>query len=305
MAIVGSATVISTREGIDAEGHQQYTTVYKVESDTRTESPIAVRQAPGMLGWGSYYELHGESNPDAWCSGISTDRDQADATGKFWLVTVTHSTKPSSRQKNAAGTGGLQTSPLSEPWKIGGSYATGTRVVQRNKDGDQLINSAFEPISYEIPDGYDTLTLSGPSATISLLSRAQAVNRVNSAAIWGLSTRMLFLSQWQYEILHHGSLAYVQNSLLFWIKYTLWNEKSYEMGTREYISTNASGKKFMPIIAPNDSGYGGKYYLDASGRKLSDADVVAQNFVEREDEVIPEFDFTSLGFPDPLPGPFV
>jgi len=302
MAVVGDAKMLSSEESIDQEGHQTYTTVYRVESDSRTESPITIRQASGMLGWGSYYQIGSDVNYDAWCVGINTARDQSETTAKVWLVTVTHSTKPGSREK---ATGGLQTSPVVDQWKVGGSYATGTKIVTEDKDGNKLINSAFEPVSYEVPDGYDTLSLTGYSATISLSTRAQAVNKVNSATIWGLSARMLFLPQWNYEILYSGITPYVKHDLLFWIKYDLWNEKSFEMGSREYISTNASGKKFMPIIAPNDQGYQGKYFLDGSGRKLSDSDIVAGNFVEREDEVIKEFDFLTLGLPNPLPGPFV
>jgi hypothetical protein len=302
VTIIGSATALSTEESIDAEGHQVYTSVYRVQSNDPNENPIRVREASGAPDYGDHYTWGGVSNTDAFCLGKQTQFEKEEDSRLFWLVTCTHTTKPVGRDGKSLK---LRANPLSEPWKIGGSYVQGTKAVQRNKNGAPTINTAFEQITYEIPDGYDTLNLEGPTDTISLSTRAQAVLKVNSASMWGLSPRMLLLQQWQYEIMYHGSRPYVYHRLQFLIKYDLWNEKSYEMGTREYISTNPAGKQFVPIVSANDAGYSGRYFLDASGRKLSDANVVAGNFVEREDEIIPEYNFLTLGFPDPLPGPFV
>lgn len=303
MAIIGQAVQLSTEETIDSEGHQTYTSRYRVQSDDPYENPISVREAIGIPDYGDEYGWGGVYNLDAFCNNKHTAFWKEEDSHLFWIVTTTHSTKPSNRSRSGgSGGGGIQTNPLLETWKISGSYVQGTRLESKHTDGRPIINSAKEKKEIEVPDGYDTLNLEGPSPTISLSTRAQAVFHCNSTAIWGLSPRMLLLPQWQYEILHHGPLEYVYHRLTFWIKYTLWDDDFLDVGTRELVDATIAdvSKRYKPITfrGTHDS-----HLLNGAGR-LVDLTILPDGFT-MPCKAIKEFDFTALGFPDPLPGPFV
>jgi hypothetical protein len=297
---VGAATQLSTDETIDQDGHQVYTSVYMVVATTATENPITVRNASGIPAYGSSYSWGGVTNPDAYLIGARTSRSDTDGTHLKWLVTVTHSTRATSRNKAQ----GLQTSPLAEEWRISGSFVQTTRVADKDRNGRALQNSADEPKGIEVPDGYDTLRLSGPSAFISLSTRAQAINKVNSETIWGLIARQLYLAQWQYQIMSNGTSQYVHNDLEFWIKYAKWNDTFLDEGTREYLgASDPDPAKWYRAIPDGIDGAQSVHLLDGAGRLLNRT--ANPNGIYLENEVLYEYDFTRLGFPNPLPGPFV
>lgn len=303
MTITGPAEPLSTEETIGDDGHQTYVSRYRVRSDDPFENPILVREAIGVPDYGSEYGWGGVYNLDAFCNNKQTARDNEDSTHLSWIVTTTHSTKPSSRSRSGGSAGGgIQTHPLFEPWKIGGSYVQGTKIVEKHTDGRPIINSAKEKKGIEVPDGYDTLTLEGPSASLSLPTRAQAIFHCNETAIWGLSPRQLLLPQWQYDVLHHGPLAYAYNRLTFWIKYALWDDDFLDIGTRELVDSTIAdvSKRYKPITF---RGTHDTHLLNGAGR-LADLLILPDGFTI-PCKAIEEFDFTTLGFPDPLPGPFV
>lgn len=302
---VGAGRPTETSMVIDADGHTTYTSTYEVTVTDPFETCNDVSVASGIPQFGDAYVWGSGGNPDAFCCGKSVSNTHKQGSNLFRVVTAIHSTKPGTRARSG---NNVVTNPLAEPWKKGGSYVAGTRVTSINKDGTPILTTGLETKYFDVPDGYDTLQLEGPSATLSLSQRSQAVLRCNSAAIWGLTARQVFLAQWQWEELYFGSSSYFYHRLEFHIKYAGWNEVWVNEGTQEYVSTNPIGQRIVPIIATNDSGGKQTRFLDATGRALPEA-AIPGSVVTNTSQVITEFDFTtltgSIGMPNPLPGNFV
>ena len=291
---------------IDGEGWKTYTATYDVTCTDPYELPDDVSFAAGVPSWGDYFTWGSGGNYNAFCNGKHIARDSKDASNLQWVVTCTFTNKPGARRSRNAGN--VPTSPLDEPWKVGGSFVSGTRVTNIDKDGLPIITSGLEPKYFDVPDGYDTLSLEGSSLIMPLTTRAQAVLHANSATIWGLTARQVFLSQWQWQELFHGSASYFTHRLEFWLKYAGWNEVWLNEGTQEYVSGNPAGKRIVPIIATNDAAGRQTRYLNSSGRILPESSIPS-GVITNTSKVIAEFDFTTLtgliGLPNPLPGNFV
>lgn len=308
MTVTGAATPLDTTEAFDAEGHITYTSRYRVRSDDPMECPINVRNASGIPTYATAYTWNGVTNNYAFCQTCMSAFELSDATHLSWIVTVTHTTKPNSRQQGG-GISALRTEPTAEPWKVSGSFATGTRLETFDKDGLPTLTTGLELKYFEIPDGYDTLSLEGYSQSMSLPIRAQAINHCNETAIWDLTPRQVYLAQWQHDQIFHGNGSYFHHRFDFWIKYDKWNEKWPMAGTQEFISSEPDPyKRIVPIIPTNDYGGSALRFLDLNGRVIPPPSIPAA-IVNQTTEMIREFDFTtlsgSIGLPNPLPGNFV
>lgn len=303
---VGAGKALSTEMTIDGDGYKVYTSIYGVHCTDPYELADDVSFATDVPSWGDSYTWGAGGNPDAFCNNKHVARDQKDATHLEWIITCSFTNKPSGKRERSSGN--VATNPLNEPWKVGGSYTTGTRVTNIDKDGAPIVTTGLEPKYFEVPDGYDTVSLEGTSLFMSISTRAQAINRCNSATIWGLTARQLYLAQWTYTQEWHGSTQYFRHRMEWWIKYAGWNEVWLNEGTQEYVSTNAVGKRIVPILASNDAAGRQTRYLNSSGRILPETSIPS-GVITNTSKVILESDFTtlsaSIGLPNPLPGNFI
>lgn len=289
--------------GVSADGHQQYDVVVQARATDAADGPHLVLVA--TLNWlPPTYQFGNDSNPYALLHTVGNAKlVNEEEYFKLWRVPATYSTKSllqSSNPKNLIG------DPITTiPWEIGGSYTQNTRYTDRDRFDNVMTNSAGEPREDEKPENIDTLTLEGPSYRISLSTRAQAIGKVNSAAIWGLSPRMLKLKQWTYKVRWIGAGdSYAWNSLHFEIKYSLWNFVYTDVGYREYFGIGPDGKPvYAQILTDNDIPVSRPVALNGSGLRL-DISTQPQGF-KFSKEVLDEYDFLTLGFPNPLPGPFI
>lgn len=310
MSVVSVTTLRSTG-GIDDEGHQSYDVVYHVRTNDPEDGPYVAINASGVARWGDSYIYGNESNQFAFCRRLTADYVDWPNDRLNYHVSAYYTTKPfggysGSRGGDVSSTSLFQ-SPLDEPWKISGSYIRLTRITDRDKDGKAMTTSAHEPKVAEVPDGHDTLRLEGPSATLSLATRAQAMFHVNSATIWGLTARQLLMTKWDYDVRYYGTQSYIHNSMEFEINYAGWNETYIDAGFREYIGADiVTGKPmYREILASNGVPVTQPVLLGGDGLIISDADIQAGNYYSFTKQVIGEYDFTALGFPSVLPGPFV
>lgn len=306
-----SVTTLRSVGGIDDEGHQDYTVDYHVKTNSVNDGPYVAINATGVARWGDAYSYGSESNAYAFCRRLRADYAKYPDDRLNWIVQAYYTTKPYGGYSGSRGgeltSTGLFQSPLDEPWKISGSYVRLTRVTDRDRNGDAITNSAHEPKVAEVPYGHDTLRLEGPSATLSLSTRAQAMFAVNSATIWGLTARQLMMTSWTYDIRYYGTQAYVHNSLEFEINYAGWNEVFVDAGFREYVGKDIVTNKpiYRQILSSNGVPVTSPVLLGGDGLIISDDDVTAGSYYTITKQVIGEFDFTTLGFPSVLPGPFV
>lgn len=302
---VGVARVIDTSMVIDADGHTTYTTTWEVTVTDPLDTCNDVSVASGIHLFGDPYTHGSGGNPDAFCCGKSVSNIHQGSSNLFRVVTATFSTKPGTRARSG---NNLVANPLNEPWKFSNSFVLGTRVTSRDKDGFPIYTTGLEEKYFDTPDGYIAIQLEGPSLTMSLDQQSNAVAHCNSATIWNLTERKVYLAQWQSQELKHGNLSYFYHNMEFWVKRDKWNEFWHNAGTQEYVSTNPIGQRIVPILSTNDSGGRQTRFLDANGRILPEVSIPG-GVITKESELIPEFDFTalsgSIGLPNPLPGNFV
>ena len=306
-----STNAISATSSVDNNGDDSYTVVYRVIYDSLV-GPDTARFASGLPSlWVSAYTgaqaVGGDSNVNAFCkskeAAYESPPTENDEGSLFvFVVTCTYDTKLDLNSKRV-GTSADQ-DPLAV-WEASLSYRTGTELTNKDKDDNIILNAVEEVKVVQIPSGDDTLVLKGNTATLSLSTRAAAVGKTNSVAMWGFGARELYLNQWQATTPWRGATQYVHHRLEFLIDEDKWNTQLFEESTKELISAvGVTPKVFAPILN------GAKPItqpvpLDNDGKKL---DLVANpNGIDpTEKEVIKETDFLSFGIlPTTLPGPFV
>lgn len=309
--------------GIDSSFNRTYTATLQVIAD-KGDGPLTVLNAPGIPRWGSYYQYGNEF--DLWSFSrdykptpkehIKYDPGDGGGTREMvkWHVQVTYTTSPAQRSSNDS-----RQNPLFEPPKISGSFLGGTKEAIRNKDGALIVNTAgeiYDP-SPTVADDIDTLLISFNTAYISLLQRANARGKVNSASIWGLDERMALLYRWDYEILYAGSMPFVSHRFEFHINYT------QTPSTNVCLGSSYAGNRGWYTVLPNQGLAPLKTANtpDTKRRAKDDMDNPLTHPVKLKCDgteetgtterwniftVEEEFDFTTIpGMPNPLPGPFI
>lgn len=312
----------------DTQGHRLYESEYLVTA-TLDIDPVTIRQDSRVPQRGDKYKWLMDPNltavEDEWayCSQVKLSMDPVrikDFEGEpalLWTISTTHTTKLDLNYPI------FREDPLDDPPIIDGGFAPFRKFVYRDKDGNQIQNTARFPLldPVEIDDAYDTLKISFKTAKIDLGLRQEYRGAVNSTPIWGLTARQVKLTAWRWKSVRiREDDYYVQHDLEFIISLEQMPDASIV-----HSSPNYGGKKGWYTVRENK---GDKYYLGgaATGTKLT-----LYNFVTRQGEeytdwlksdgdeatsvaqrgylvfaVEPEKDFTLIpGLPHPLlPGPF-
>lgn len=301
---VTTINLVSTSGSISPDGHIDLTANYEVFTSSASDLAYVVLAAVDAYIPATWPDL-------AYAVPHRIGEATQVAEHKKWNVPVLYSTRPlpggvgaGFTIKNVYGTDSKII--LDEPWRISGTYVGTTRGATKDIDGNPIVTLGTEELKVrEVPDGYDTLRLEGASANISLPTRAQAVKKCNSATMWGLTPRQLFLENWAFEIRYYAGTAYIWNALDFWIKYDEWTERFWNASKKkinpdwnpfldepEDRLTAILGYDKLPITEPQ--------LIDATGAPCDPDDAVELAY-----EVIGEFNFLTLGLPPTLPGPFV
>lgn len=304
MAIT-STQVTETHGGVDGDGHRTYTAEYRIISNDSSDCVETVITAV-IAATPTTWVFGNDSNANMFCASIGPAKlREKDASRRVWDCPVVYSTKPLGGDGSSSRPLSPFTSPTAEPWRISGSFVEGEKQTTLDRNGLPITTRGTEELkSFSVPYGHDTLHLEGASATISLSTRAQAVFRTNSQTIWGLQPRQLLLMNWRYDIKRHGTADYAYHVLDFLINYEFWTEKWINASFKQYntgwTAARPATEKLVPILDKTGMPVHEPFPIDNLG-----SPVVIGSPLINEDEVIPEFDFTTLGFPDPLPGPFV
>ena len=308
---------VSSVGGIGEDRHQQFIVTYWMQTDTANDGPWTIINAAGAPRWGDAYQFGNDYNPYCFCRSVGNPQLIDEVNDRLnWHTPYNYTTKPPGGGIGGAGGGNTSSSllfqsPLDEPWRISGSYARGTKLVDRDNRGIPLLLANFEIKTTEIPIGQDTLHLEGPTQLISMPLRRRSVFHVNSTEIWGFEPRQLLLVNWGFDVRYFGKEPYVYHAMDWEINYETWDVKYMNASLKEWTKVNIDGdKKLMPILdnagmpvtkpwplAVNIPGY-------ADGEKLLEIHLPGSIKYDTR-QVIAETDFHEIGFPDPLPGPFI
>lgn len=287
---------------VDGDGHKNYQAIYHVYVSTSLDGPdtvinAVIAVAPATWTFGN------DNNLFLSVTGIGQAQlIDMPGTQRKWQVPVSYSTKPIPGTASHSWALDPFTSPTAEPWKVSGTFVRGQRFTYHDKNGNLItLQGTNELKGVEIPDGHDTVHLEGWTSGIDLPDRSDAVFHVNSLAMWGLSARTILLLNWTFQLFHRGSDEYVFNVFDFEIKRDIWNEEylnaSYKKVNPNWATGEPLSKKLMSI-----TDYGGQpelHPIDADGNEC-EFSAAPLNIAA----VLQEFNFLTLGIPNPLPGPF-
>lgn len=284
----------------DPDHNRSYVSIYEVITDDKEDGPITALNAPGIPPYRSQYSWGNDLDNWAFANDATADLRNVDETRKLWTVTVNFSTRPSFR----CGDTKIE-NPLSEPIRLGGSFMQFTRPATTDRNGNAIINSVSEPFipSIEIDDSRKVLTIQKNTAAISLSNWANYSDTVNSGSLWGLSARMVKLNQWRWTVQYWGTcFAYISNEWEFHINYQLWNHKPLDAGFR-HLPAGASRPNYETIMDSKDQPRHQPTPLNGSGVIVDLAGGGTPYYWTFE--IYAERDFTVIGVPAVLPGPFI
>lgn len=295
---VSSVNAINLTASEDDEGDSTYVVTYRIVCTNATDG-VRTCFASGLLpGYGDTYSFHGETNTAAFYRTYSNFRYEDTEHRLTRLIDITYSSKPTWKKEQAA-----FADPLAEPWKIRGGFTDRMVLTGVDKDGVAITNSADEQKFFQIPGGNPVIHFEGYTATISLTTQSQAVKKVNSATIWGLAARKVFLNKWDYEILYHDTTPYVKHVMDFEVDVNEWNEVFMDMGTRTMLVV---GTRHVYTEVQDSRDHKGRREIHLDGNGQENDWTANPNGVTITAEIIKEFDFTTIpGLPTTLPIAFV
>jgi hypothetical protein len=290
------------------DGTIEYTSVYRVLTDARTDGPRVVLAASGLPKRGDTYSNASESDGAAWCRPrqVSLELSQEESS-KSWLVTCPFSAKGQSEDPQKD-----DKDPIDWQWHCRLDTWTRMEAPDADRNGRPLVNVCNEPFlpppEVENPDPLIILEKNHPF--INLTQWAESQGKVNSTVQWGLSTRSIKLRKWTAE--PHWiapGLMYWKSRLDLEIKFQRWFFQPPNLGFREFAGIDpATGKpmwheirdEFWNVLARPVA-------LDQNGEQLP-AGAAALFFDQaggplQKFELEDEYDFSTI-LPATLPGNF-
>lgn len=296
-----AARQIKSEMDWDPDHNRQYTSEYEVITDDKNDGPITAVGAPGIPSYRSSYQWGNDFDNWAFAHHAHANCRNPDETRRLWTVVITHSTRPSFR----CGDFRIE-NPLSEPIRLSGSFMQFTRAALKDKDGKALLNSVDEPFTppIEVDDSRKVLVMQKNTAAISLSSWADYNDTVNAGPMWGLLRRAIKLNQWRWTVQYYGTCnAYIANEWELHIDLrTAWTHKPLDAGFR-YLPAEAVRPNYETILIKDVPRHLATP-LNGAGAIVDLVTNPAAAFFHTF-AIYEERDFTAIGIPSTLPGPFI
>lgn len=226
------------------DGHRTYSLEQRIETDNYNYSPIQVLELAtesayfgGIPERGDYWTF---GSNDLWALATGElslepeflDNDQS----YFWKATSKFSTVPN--DASGSGTGGAENPTLDLPKVSGGAEMVRT-LASSDKDGNALTNSAHEPLlgdAVERDRALPTVSIENNVASNPLIDAEYALNRVNSASMWGYGPRQVKLTDFSWEkIILTDGYVYYRVQYTFTIDPFDWDIPILDEGTKVLI----------------------------------------------------------------------
>lgn len=203
-----------------ADGPTTYTRVFLVVTDDPLDGAQLVRQATGVPSIGDLYVTETESDDTCVCVSVDPNQDGEDP--RKWTVTCEYTDE-------------TKENPVDEPArKTWGS--TARRVpLERDLDGDPIVNSANEPFDPPPEDEeYDlTLTITRNEATFDPLTIRAYQNKVNDAEFFDFPAGEVKCNEIVASDQERDDEAFVQVTYKFQIREGGWQLELLDQGFRQ------------------------------------------------------------------------
>lgn len=205
MAVISVSEPRTKMGGRDNEGYREFTVSHIVETNDILDGPYVVMNAGGLPAIGSIWNFGNDVDIWAFCTPYMQVRVHEEKEGdstKFWRAEQKFSTKPLNRCQDTT-----IEDPLLEPQKVSGSFVNYTKEAVFDKDGNMIRNSAWEQLRgsiVEFDEHRATVKIGQNVATLGLDVFTAMMNTVNDSSLWGLSARMIKLSNVSWERQYYG-----------------------------------------------------------------------------------------------------
>lgn len=194
---------------IDPDGHRNYSAVWLIEADVGSiaDGPMSICAAVGLPQIGDPWIFGNDNDPWAFCwPDWNVTPVLTHTPGYFWTVEQKFTTKPFLRCML------LQIlNPVDEPFKISGSFVNYTRETQTDMNGNVILSSSLEFLkgqSMERDYARFTVEIEFNVAPADLGLTTQAIHTLNDAILWGLPTRCVKFSRFNWRRVAFGVCSY-------------------------------------------------------------------------------------------------
>lgn len=280
----------------DKDGHRDYKLKWLIETDSPLDGPVGVFNATGLPAIGSTFTFGNDVDawafcrPNAECSPVLTKEPN-----RLWTLTQNYSTRPIERDQTDE-----KTDPLLEPDRVSGSFVKYVKEITKDRNGDVLKTSSHELLKgplLEFDHNRPTVKIGKSLATLPLATFSEMVDTVNDATLWGLSARMIKLSNvsWQRKY-YQTSTVYYTVDYEFDIDFTTFDRKAVDQGTKVLAAGGNANNPEDFEVYKDANGENTTILLDGNGAPLGNA----ASPVEIDIEYYAESDFTLLGIPTSL-----
>lgn len=238
--------------GMDDEGHRTYDIEWLVKvADAWLDGPVKAMQCPALpdifstWDWGNDIDDYAYCTPSLRCRPIV----QNEATDMY-VIGQTFTTKPFTKNQ------GNPDNPLLNPPEISGSFTKFTREATRDKNGKGIKSSSHERFKGSVTErdySRHNVQIKMVSATLPLTTYVQYIDSVNSVSMWGLSARMVKLSNVAWTKHFYGSAwasVYYDITYEFDIDFQTFRRYIMDEGTKVLKSggTLTNPKDFEPYL---------------------------------------------------------
>lgn len=256
----------------DRDGHRTYEVDWLVEvDDPYFDGPYVAANAAGLPPIGSVWVTGNDYDPYAFCTPemkvARLNSDQGELS-EFFVISQVFTTRPLNKDSQSP------ENPLLVPPEVSGSFVQFTREASRDKDGNPLKSSSLERFigaAVERDYGNHQVTIKVNSATLPLATWMPYMHSVNSAALWGLSARMVKLSNVSWRRAYYGASytsVYYEVTFDFDINFETFDRYILDEGTRVLKDGGnpEDPKDFKPFTI---EGQPSNVLLDGAGKAIT------------------------------------
>lgn len=281
----------------DDEGHRSYDAEYLVGTDDPWDGPGLVLSTPGLPMVGNYWAIGNDVDYWAYCWPTAYVKKAfvENEPGQWWKAGYTFSTKPFKRCQDQS-----IDDPLNEPLRMSGSFVTKTREVMFDRYGKAIKSSSHEIIRgqiVEFDDSAPQVKIGMNLMTLPLSDFAPMIHSVNDAPLWGLSPRMVKLSNATWSRLVYGTCNfYYTVDYDFDVNYKTFDRKAVDEGTKILASGGTLTDPRDFIAYKDKRGENSRVLLNGSGAPLTNGTTPFEIPIEYYSEA----NFLALGIPPTL-----
>lgn len=212
------------------DGHLDIVSEWLVETTDPLDGPVVVGSCSGLPATFSIWSYGNDVFSEALCSPllvIVPNKPKDGSKGVSWTVQVKHTTRP-------VRSDALPGNPLTAPAKFSGSFLRFQAEAPRDRHGNLLVTTSFEPIQADARmRDYHRSSVQVEFNTASYLNAANsAIHHLNDATLWGCPARTVKLSEFSWRVAYHGNSAYYENTLGFEIQLWGWEKEAYNGGMK-------------------------------------------------------------------------